>query len=52
MLIKLAKYKYKMKDLLKYRTELTEAEYKEAFKRKAVWHHGPNGEETCAIWKS
>ena len=22
------------------------------FKRKAVWHHGPKGEETSAIWKA
>ena len=27
-------------------------EKKEAIKAGAVWHHGPNGEETCAIWKS
>lgn len=50
MLIKIAKYK--MKDLEKYRTEMTKAELDEVFRRKAVWHHGPNGEETSAIWKS
>lgn len=50
MLIKVAKYK--MKDLEKYRTEMTKAELDEVFKRKAVWHHGPNGEETSAIWKA
>lgn len=49
-LVKLAKYK--MKDLEKYRTELTKAELDEVFKKKAVWHHGPNGEETSAIWKA
>jgi hypothetical protein len=49
-LVKLAKYK--MKDLEKYRTELTKAELDEIFKKKAVWHHGPNGEETSAVWKA
>ena len=51
-LIKLAKTHYKMKDLQKYRTELTKSELDEVFKRKAVWHHGQNGEETSAIWKA
>ena len=51
-LIKLAQTHYKMKDLEKYRTELTKPELDEVFERKAVWHHGPNGEETSAIWKA
>lgn len=51
-LIKIAKHRYKLKDLEKYRTELTKPELDEIFKRKAVWHHGQNGEETSAIWKS
>lgn len=41
-----------MKDLEKYRVELTKDEIDEVFKRKAVWHHGPNREETSAVWKS
>lgn len=31
---------------------LTAEERAEVMKRKAVWHHGPNGEETPAVWKS
>ena len=50
MIIKLASHN--MKELLKNRTELTKDELDEVFKRKAVWHHGPKGEETSAIWKS
>ena len=41
-----------MKDLLKYRIELTKDELDQVFKRKAVWHHGPKGEETSAVWKA
>lgn len=32
--------------------ELTPEERKEAMDAKCVWHHGPNSEETCAIWKA
>jgi hypothetical protein len=31
---------------------LTEEERNLIMERKAVWHHGPNGEETPAVWKS
>lgn len=31
---------------------LTDEERDECMKADAVWHHGPNGEKTCAIWKS
>lgn len=44
--------KYTMKELQELRTEMTKSELDEVFKRKAVWHHGPNGEETSAIWKA
>ena len=32
--------------------KLTDEERAEVMKRKAVWHHGPNGEETSAVWKA
>lgn len=52
-LIKLAAEKFHtLKELEKYRTEMTKNELDEVFKKKAVWHHGQNGEETPAIWKS
>jgi hypothetical protein len=51
-LIKLATENLSLKDLQEYRIEMTKAELDEVFKKKAVWHHGPNGEETPAIWKS
>ena len=38
--------------LRKNQVPLTEAEKKEAMRAKAVWHHGPNGKESCAVWKS
>jgi len=31
---------------------LTPEEHALVMQRKAVWHHGPNGEETPAVWKS
>ena len=31
---------------------LTKEERKIVMDRKAVWHHGPHGEKTPAVWKS
>ena len=31
---------------------LTDEEREECMKAGAVWHHGSDGKETCAIWKS
>ncbi len=41
-----------MKTLKKNKKPLTEEERKKVINKGAVWHHGPNGEETPAIWKS
>ena len=38
--------------LKKNKKPLTDDEYAAVMKGKAVWHHGPNGEETPAVWKS
>ncbi len=38
--------------LKKAKKKLTDEERDEVMKAKAVWHHGPNGEETFAIWKA
>lgn len=41
-----------MEKLKKNKKPLTDEERKLCMDRKAVWHHGPNGEETPAVWKS
>ena len=38
--------------LKKNQKPLTDEEREKVMSRKAVWHHGPNGEETPAVWKS
>jgi hypothetical protein len=40
------------KNLKKYKVPLTSEERSRAMKANATWHHGPNGEKTCGIWKS
>ncbi len=40
------------KKLQKNKVALTSEERGKVMARKAVWHHGPNGEETPAVWKS
>jgi predicted nucleotidyltransferase len=42
----------KMNTLKDNRKPLTDEERKVVMDAGAVWHHGPNGEETPAIWKS
>lgn len=42
----------KMNTLKDNRVELEPNERKEVMRRKAVWHHGPNGKESPAVWKS
>lgn len=46
------KTKSKFKKLQDNKVPLTDEERALVMKRKAVWHHGPNGEETPAVWKS
>ncbi len=38
--------------LEKNKVSLTGEERKEVMDRGVVWHHGPNGEETPAVWKA
>ena len=38
--------------LQKNKVPLTAEEREEVMTKKAVWHHGPHGEETPAVWKS
>lgn len=51
-LIAEAKKKSKFKKLQDNKVPLTDEERAEVMKRKAVWHHGLNGEATPAVWKS
>lgn len=39
-------------DVKKRKIPLTPEEREKAMKAGAVWHHGPGGKESCAIWKS
>lgn len=38
--------------LKKHKVKLEPEERAKAIKAGATWHKGPNGEATCAIWKS
>lgn len=38
--------------LQKNKVPLNPEERELVMSRKATWHHGPNGEETPAVWKS
>lgn len=43
---------YDFKKLRKNQVPLTDEERKLVMDRGAVWHGGPNGEETAAVWKA
>lgn len=42
----------KFEQLKKNKKPLTTEERDKVMKAKAIWHHGPNGEATPAVWKS
>ncbi len=44
--------KSKYERLKDNRVPLTPAEHKQVMDSKAVWHNGPDGEATPAVWKS
>ena len=44
--------KSKFEKLKNNKVPLTDEEREKVMTAKAVWHHGPNGEETPAVWKS
>lgn len=43
---------YDLKGLKKRKVPLTPEEREQVMKAGAVWHHGPSGEETPAVWKT
>ena len=49
---KSAEKKSSFKVLKDNKVPLSEEEHSKVMARKAVWQHGPNGEETPAVWKS
>lgn len=49
---KVAKARSKIRKLKDRRIPLLPEERAEVMRRKAVWHHGPHGEATPAVWKS
>ena len=42
----------KMETLKENKVKLSDEEREQVMRAGAVWHHGPNGEETPAIWKA
>lgn len=50
--IALSKRKTEFERLKASRIELTDAERDRVMSSGATWHHGPNGEETPAVWKA
>ena len=44
--------KVDFKTLKKYRVDLEPEEREKVLKSRAIWHHGPKGEPTAAVFKS